>query len=318
MNATNRDDESDLLDLPDEISEVSAVSSHPPWKILIVDDEGDVHAVTKLALSGVTFCERELVFDDAYDSYSACKIMAEQPDTAVILLDIVMETRDAGLRVIEHVRNELGNHLVRIILRTGQPGEAPENKVIVNYDINDYKCKTELTSQKLFTSLVAALRSYANVFGIENSRLGLLKMLEATSPSRAISMAEYVSGLLMQFGSLRDAVGDDVMMARKIPEDGEGAWVIVAAHGRHESATGKEAGKVLEPAIMENIRLAFMERSHKHAPDHSTFFIPSAGGRDGVIYVAGKGGVKDAERALAEKCCAMAALVLDDFDGAGT
>jgi HD-GYP domain-containing protein (c-di-GMP phosphodiesterase class II)/CheY-like chemotaxis protein len=316
MSTNNGNDESDLLDLPDETPERGAVSSNPPWKILIVDDEGDVHAVTKLALYGFTFRERGLAFNDAYEYYSACQIMAENPDTAVILLDVVMETRDAGLRVIKHVRNELGNHLVRIILRTGQPGEAPEQRVIVDYDINDYKCKTELTSQKLFSSLVSALRSYGNISDIENSRRGLLKMLEATNLSGFDSMAEYISGLLMQFGSLREAEGHDAMMVRKIPENGENALEIVAALGKYESAAGEEASRILEPAILENLHLAFKDRSHKHTPDHSVFFIPSASGRDKVIYVTGKGEFKDAELALAEKCCASAALALDDFDRA--
>ena len=52
------------------------------------------------------------------------------------------------------------NRLVQIILRTGQPGQAPERDVIRQYDINDYKSKTELTALKLYTAVTSALRAY--------------------------------------------------------------------------------------------------------------------------------------------------------------
>ena len=79
---------------------------------------------------------------------------------AIILLDVIMETDDAGLEFVKYVREVLGNQLVRIILRTGQPGQVPEKSVIINYDINDYKTKTELTTSKLYTTVLTALRSF--------------------------------------------------------------------------------------------------------------------------------------------------------------
>ena len=129
------------------------------WKVLIVDDEPEVHAVTRLALNDFSFQQKKLEFISAYSGAEAKKVLAAQPDIAVVLLDVVMETDDAGLLVASHIRETLHNHFVRIILRTGQPGQAPERQVIVNYDINDYKSKTELTAQKLFTVMMSSLRS---------------------------------------------------------------------------------------------------------------------------------------------------------------
>ena len=134
--------------------------SRGSWKVLIVDDEKDVHDITKMALARFTFDDRVLEFLHAYTSEEARQILSQQPDIAVMLLDVVMETDDAGLQLVKHVREVLENHLVRIVLRTGQPGYAPEREVITEYDINDYKSKTELTAQKLFTTMVASLRSY--------------------------------------------------------------------------------------------------------------------------------------------------------------
>jgi serine phosphatase RsbU (regulator of sigma subunit) len=130
------------------------------WRILIVDDEPAIHDVTTMVLSGVRFRGRRLSFLSALDSNEARQLLASHDDIAVILLDVVMETEDAGLRLVRHIRDELGNHRVRIILRTGQAGQAPERQVVVDYDINDYKEKTELTAQKLSTSVIAALRGF--------------------------------------------------------------------------------------------------------------------------------------------------------------
>lgn len=133
------------------------------WKLLVVDDEAAVHDVTRLALAAFSFEGRPLRLISAYSAAEAEERLAEHPDTAVILLDVVMETDGAGLDFVHHVRTVERNHLVRIILRTGQPGHAPENRVIVEYDINDYKHKADLTSQRLFTSVIGALRSYRDL-----------------------------------------------------------------------------------------------------------------------------------------------------------
>merc|ERR1712173_306956 len=99
-------------------------------------------------------------FHHAYSGEEAVKKLTEIPNISVVLLDVVMETDDAGLVTVKRIREELNNSQLRIILRTGQPGYAPEENIIREYDINDYKTKTELTRAKLVTSLVTALRSY--------------------------------------------------------------------------------------------------------------------------------------------------------------
>jgi two-component system sensor histidine kinase ChiS len=133
------------------------------WKLLVVDDEAAVHDVTRLALADFSFEGRPLRLLSAYSAAEAETMLTEHPDTAVILLDVVMETDAAGLDFVHHVRTVVKNHLVRIILRTGQPGHAPENRVIVEYDINDYKHKADLTAQRLFTAVIGALRSYRDL-----------------------------------------------------------------------------------------------------------------------------------------------------------
>lgn len=149
----------------------------PKWKILIVDDEKEVHAVTRLALMDVTFEGAGLEFLSAHSIAEAKAQIDQHHDLALVLLDVVMETDDAGLQVANYIRQEKRNQQVRIILRTGQPGQAPERAVVLNYDINDYKAKTELTSQKLFTSVMSALRSYRDIMQVEQQRQRLEQRL---------------------------------------------------------------------------------------------------------------------------------------------
>ncbi len=154
------------------------VNNREKWKIILVDDEEKVHQVTKFALDNFTFENKSLIILSAYSGEEAKTIINNNPDTALILLDVVMETTDSGLKVVKYIREELKNQSVRIILRTGQPGEAPEESVILEYDINDYKTKLELTQQKLFTTIIAGLRSYRDVIAVEKSHQELGKLYQ--------------------------------------------------------------------------------------------------------------------------------------------
>ena len=171
-----RTDSAELFQFADEQKTVE-VTSALTWKILIADDDEDVHVVTKLALRDFTFMERKLEFHSAYSGKEACAVLQRHPDTAVALLDVTMETENAGLNAVEFIRNTLENHMVRIILRTGQPGQSPEDDVIVRYHINDYKNKAELTSSRLFVSMVSALRSYQDLLAKD----ALIAIVEKTA-----------------------------------------------------------------------------------------------------------------------------------------
>ena len=153
-----------LMDEPlEHAGAASEQASAPPWRVLIVDDDVDVHVVTKFALSQASFQGRRLSFLHAYSGAEALALLRSTPDIAVVLLDVIMETQDAGLQVARQIREELHNSAVRIILRTGQPGQALEHRIIIDYDINDFWCKTDLTTRKLFTTVIASLRTYATL-----------------------------------------------------------------------------------------------------------------------------------------------------------
>jgi response regulator RpfG family c-di-GMP phosphodiesterase len=181
----------------------ASVRQRKAWKLLIVDDEEDVHSITRMVLEGFEFEGGHLEFLSAFSAEEGRRVLAANPDVAVMLLDVVMETGHAGLDLARQVREELGNRLVRIILRTGQPGQAPERQVIINYDINDYKSKSELTAQKLFTAVTTGIRSYRDLRAIDFSRQGLEDIIAASADLfQADSLELFARGVLTQMTSL--------------------------------------------------------------------------------------------------------------------
>jgi response regulator RpfG family c-di-GMP phosphodiesterase len=175
------------------------------WKVMVVDDEPDVGQLTELNLRGFTFAGRGLQFVHARSADEARARLAEHPDVAVALIDVVMETDDAGLQLVRTIREDLGNALMRIIIRTGQPGMAPERYVIDHFDIDDYKDKTELTAQKLYTALRTALKSYRDLQIIELNRMGLEQVLAATPQFyelRQETLEGFFEGVLLQIIAL--------------------------------------------------------------------------------------------------------------------
>jgi signal transduction histidine kinase/AraC-like DNA-binding protein len=180
---SQKEKENDLLftEVNNRLSEEKAsVPDTPPgsWKVFLVDDEEDIHSVTRMALKGFTFRGKEINFLHAYSAEEAKLLLTKNKDIALIFLDVVMETNHAGLDLVRYIRDEIRNHFIQIVLRTGYPGQAPEREVIAAYEINDYKTKTELTTFKLFTATLASLRAYDSLTRLEDLRSNLENLVK--------------------------------------------------------------------------------------------------------------------------------------------
>ena len=181
------------------VEQLSSKKEPPCWKILIVDDEPDVHSMTRLALKDFEFHGRHLYFLQAMSSIEAREILLAHSDIAVALVDVVMETDDAGLQLVNFIRNDLHDSLIRLIIRTGQPGMAPEREVIDRYDIDDYKSKTELRANKLYTTMRTTLKSYQDLSKLNANRKSLRKILEVIPEfHHAQSLSQFFTGILNQ------------------------------------------------------------------------------------------------------------------------
>ncbi|WP_234919520.1 DUF3369 domain-containing protein, partial [Aeromonas veronii] len=280
--AQDKDDillDDDIIELDDE--EVVVPKALNPWQVLIVDDEPDIHHATRLALSNIHYKSRPLELLNAYSGAEAGRMLEANPRIALILLDVVMETEDAGLRLVHRIRNEMHNSLVRIVLRTGQPGQAPEQRVILDYDINDYKTKTELTVQKLYTTVIASLRSYETLSAIDKSRQGLGKILEGAGDLYHLhSLKEFASGVLKQISAILDVGTEGAICAERRP--GEQGLEILAATGDYETLL--DDGKITDfPTLNDSVMKALAARCNRFEHPQDSLYIAAQNGREFVL-----------------------------------
>ena len=289
------------------------------WKILVVDYEPEIHALTQLVLSDIRYRDRGVRMLSAHSAAEAEKILLTEGDVACILLDVVMETDDAGLRFVRHVRQDLGNTAVRIILRTGQPGQAPEREVIVNYDINDYKAKTELTAQKLFTTVIGALRSYEDIVALEMSRRGLQRILEASaSLFQERSMRQFASGVLTQLTALLEAAVGGILCAQKGSTiagtpDGSGKDVFVlAGSGEYERLSEDPFPLHSAESILEIIRRTLVAKQSEYGEGYAALYIPTPNRREVVAYLRTERPLSVLDRQLVEVFCAKVSVGFDN------
>jgi response regulator RpfG family c-di-GMP phosphodiesterase len=234
----------------------------------------------------------------------------------MVFLDVVMETEDAGLDVVRYLREILGNTMTRVILRTGQPGQAPERKVILEYDINDYKTKTELTAQKLFTSVVAGLRAYADLEIIEQNRSGLESIVSASASIFKIqSMERFVQGVLTQLASLLK-LGENAFCCgseRFAKDNGADCLRIVAGIGSYAGLSGHLIEEALPRKILDDVHAAIASEKNIFASDHIVLYYLSVGGVGNIIYVDGTSELNVFDKDLLNIFCSNVAVAFDNI-----
>ncbi|GAB4513121.1 MAG: DUF3369 domain-containing protein [Roseibium sp.] len=288
------------------------------WKVMLVDDEPAIHDVTRLALSDFTFHDRSLEFISVYSGKDAKEAIREHPDTAVMLLDVVMESEHAGLDVARYVREEARNTSVRIILRTGQPGQAPERRVITDYDINDYKEKTELTAQKLSTLMYASLRSFRDITSLEKSKRGLEAVIEASASIFELkSMENFTQGVLEQMTSLLHTDVGAVYcktdgLAASCQKEG---YTVVAATGCYEDLVGKTLSRDIAPAVIDSFEDAMQRRQNVVRENCYTGLINGPRGTGNILYLSGiRNELSDIDRSLLEVFQRNASIAFENVE----
>ncbi len=306
-------DEDEIL-FADEDPVESAEPVNNGWKLLIVDDEEIVHHSTRIALDHYTFEERSLTFLSAYSGREACKILEEHQDIAIVLLDVVMESDDAGLKVARHIREKLGNQMMQIVLRTGQPGTAPEKKVISQFDINDYREKTELTEVRLFTTITTALRGYRNLLRIEKNRKGLELIIASTGHLFADQrLRNFAAGVLTQLQSVLKLDDDSLFMQRSgfAASGDRGRFHVLAATGDFDGYIDQPLESVASGQIREGIAEALRRRESIFTQDAYIGYFCTENGSVNLLYLHGCSGLDRLERDLIRTFSSNIAIAYD-------
>ncbi|MFZ6755587.1 GGDEF/EAL domain-containing response regulator [Undibacterium sp. Ji50W] len=289
MNSTIHSSEDDLVFLEEPDSEEASVASKPmqTWRIMIIDDDPDVHSATTFALGSLEIQHRALSFLHAYSAAEARDILQSESDIAIILLDVVMEQEDAGLQLVSHIRKTLGLTDVRIILRTGQPGYAPEIDAIRDYDINDYKTKSELTRTKLYTAVTSAIRSYEQICAISASRRGLEMIIHASTELMALQgLQNFAAGVLVQISGLLGLNTEGFVCARQAPaeQQEEGELFVIAATAMYQGKLNQALNQLDAPAA--NIVKRSLElRQSVFEADMTALYFNNVAQKDFTLYL---------------------------------
>jgi signal transduction histidine kinase/CheY-like chemotaxis protein len=282
------------------------------WKIAVIDDEPAVHDGTRYALADYQLHGQGLEILSAYSAVEGRRLMRSHPDVAVVLLDVIMESDTAGLELVEFIRGDLKNDTVRIILRTGQPGQAPERRVIVDYDINDYKAKTELTADKLFTALTAALRGYQQLQRMLETRRGLEIIIDAASTLFDFkSMQRLAEGVLTQIASLLNVDCAGILVLRE-PLSLQESFSVLAGSGCYSRFTGADGSQSIDHDLRQLVEEAFVRRRHEFSAQRSVLYIQTVSGSEVVVVLEAARHLSETDRTLVEIFCSRLSIAFDN------
>ena len=287
-----------------------------PWKILIADDEEEIHQITKMVLSDYLFDNRSIDFISTYSGKETKETVKKHPDIAIILLDVVMETENAGLDVVQFIRNDLRNKFIRIILRTGQPGKAPEQNVIMEYDINEYKEKTELTSRKLYTIVTASLRAYKDLITIDKTRRVLELVIRSSEHIFSNnSLENFTTSVLKQMASIlnldRNDLNAEASGFAALHENGQ--FLILAGTGDFKKMVNRNAMETLPQSIQRQIKLVLEGEKGLFVDDAYIGYFRTKTGAQNLIYLNGCKNLTALEKDLIRIFSSNVAIVYDNI-----
>ncbi len=310
--------DNDLLfidDEPDEPNIPGALDGGQAWKVLIIDDDQEVHSITKLVLSDFVWENRKLEFIDAYSAKDALDILANEPDIAIGLVDVVMETDDAGLKLVKDIREKLDNQSIRLILRTGQPGQAPERRVIREYDVSDYKNKTELSGIKLDTLMCASLRSYRDIINLEKSKKGLETVINSSAKVfESLTREKLVEETLSHLVKLvkMNAEHKDAEISGLVIYHKEDQFNIIETVGQYMDFNGLDFEKTLPEPMRAMILEAVSLDKNNYQDNRFVLNLKSSARGNLIFYIDGYGSLQHQDTSLIELFSANIKVTFDN------
>lgn len=280
---------------------------HACWRVLLVDDDEDVHRSTEFALQDLVICGRPLQLLNAYSAEEAERLLVAEPDIAVAILDVVMENDQAGLQLVDRVRRGLQLINLRIILATGQPGYAPEMEAIRDYDINDYRTKNELTRSKLYTSITTAIRSYQQICKLDASRKGLELIVAASNQlTDETGMQSFAAGVITQLAALIGVPAEGLVCVQQT-EGAEGGSapkrIVIAAAGQYAPFIRGRLEDIADIPVQEAIGRCFEQKQSLFEGEHIVLFFPARSGQHFAAYIATRHLPIEIDRHLLEVFC---------------
>ncbi|MFL0810939.1 MAG: EAL domain-containing protein [Agarilytica sp.] len=305
-------DDDGLMEFLDEDQE-GADGSELTWRVLIIDDEKDVHSATTFALRNTEVVGRSLEFLHATSAREAKTMLMVHKDIAVILLDVVMETPNAGLDLVPTIRDDLDIKDTRIILRTGQPNQAPEIEVIRDYDINDYKLKSELTQARLFASLTTAIRSYKQIKTIEAGKKSLAMIVESSAKLLTEKgLQEFAQGVITHLSGLLSIAPEGLICARR-KEGSDSGTKIIAAAGHFQPLMNRSIDELDEEDIQNCLIECLDSKRNIYNKNGIALYLGSEERGDMACFVCSSAEIEEVDESLLELFCSNITICADNL-----
>ncbi len=285
------------------------------WRILVIDDDESVHQVTKLVLADAEIEHRKLDIVSAFSSKEAKEILQKDSSFCMAFVDVVMETDHAGLELVEWIRKEHKNQSIRLVLRTGQAGSAPEAKVIKEFDINDYKEKTDFTANKMITTVYASIRAYRDIMTIQRSLDAFKKLIEATHDLLKISQLKtFGSAALNHLLALMNVESSALYIARTQTDFAQNSTSsIIACTGKYVCECDSLEESSIDKEVKARILKVFTDKSHYS--DESCFvgYYRGSNNAASVLYIEFEDDSEHFKASLAELFATNVALILESL-----
>lgn len=285
------------------------------WRILVIDDDESVHQVTKLVLADAEIEHRPLEIISAYSSIQAKEILSNDDSFCMAFVDVVMETDHAGLELVEWIRKEHKNQGIRLVLRTGQAGTAPEARVIKEFDINDYKEKTDFTANKMITTVYASIRAYRDIMTIQRSLDAFKKLIEATHDLLKINqLRSFGSAALTHLLALMNVESSALYIARTQTDFAQNSSSsIIACTGKYVCECDSLESSTIDEQVKARILEVFNDKSHYSDDSCFVGYYRASNNAASVLYIEFEDDGEHFKANLAEIFATNVALILESL-----
>lgn len=272
-------------------SNSSTKSQKTGWKILVVDDEFQAHTATAFALRSVKVMDQPIELLHAYSGADAIQFFQKHNDIAVAIIDMVMESPNAGIELVQYIRTVLSNQKTRLVILTDQPGNFPGINAVSDYDIDDYHDKRNVTGDTLLTIVHGRLRAYRDLCTIEAQRNALNRILGATANDQNTqSMNELAVSVLDQLKTLLDVPSPELYCLVKPTNTDQNARVPSphAKEDLREALIYNSVGpkRHVSDIVLHRMRYVLKTKSNMHFDDaYVAFNCGRDMTHDNILYV---------------------------------
>lgn len=260
------------------------------WKVIIVDDDNFVHRMIKEINNNLSFEGKRIEFYSAYTSEEAIKLLNENKDIALVLLDVFLEEKDSGLHLVKHIREDIKDTDVRIVLMTDKGSMSLQEEVILHYDINGYENKSDLFSKKMNTIILSSLRSFRDINRINNNRVAMEEVvLSISNLYETNSIEEFLSESLCHLSAVINQCKDKgtckINSFAAIRQKETNVFKLVGGYGKYKISINNSIRETVDEANLMKVNKIFINGDHEFFDNCYIARYKSTTGTEAIIFI---------------------------------